>query len=72
MFPYFHRFLRPASFMLFALSVCLSHPQAARAAIFNVDMTTDNASATDCDDATPNDCSLRGAINRANASAGGA
>ncbi len=31
-------------------------------AILNVDTTTDDATLTACDDATPNDCSLRGAI----------
>ena len=37
-----------------------------QAAIFSVDTTNDDASATACDDATPNDCSLRGAIIKAN------
>ena len=38
-----------------------------QAATFNVDRTTDDASAKTCDDATANDCSLRGAILAANA-----
>ncbi len=38
----------------------------ARAAIFNVDTTADDPALTACDDATPNDCSLRGAIIKAN------
>lgn len=38
----------------------------ARAAVFNVDTTLDDAGLVRCDDATPNDCSLRGAIIRAN------
>src|SRR6266700_2453232 len=38
----------------------------ARAAVFNVDTTVDDPALTACDDATPNDCSLRGAIIRAN------
>jgi len=37
-----------------------------RAAVLNVDTTTDDAALTACDDATPNDCSLRGAIIKAN------
>jgi len=41
----------------------------ARAAAYDVDRFDDNAGATDCT-ATPNDCSLRGAITAANASPG--
>src|SRR5262245_60429597 len=37
------------------------------AATFTVDTTTDDPALTSCDDATPNDCSLRGAITAANA-----
>ncbi|MBI3247648.1 MAG: hypothetical protein HYZ50_14180 [Deltaproteobacteria bacterium] len=37
------------------------------AATFTVDRTDDETTATTCDDATPNDCSLRGAILAANA-----
>ena len=40
------------------------------AATFTVDRTDDNAGATACDDTTPNDCSLRGAIIKANTMAG--
>jgi hypothetical protein len=39
----------------------------AHAATFNVDRVDDDATATTCDDASPNDCSLRGAILAANA-----
>ena len=39
-------------------------------ATFVVDRTDDDAAATACADATPNDCSLRGAITAANALAG--
>ena len=38
----------------------------ALSAVFNVDRTDDNAAATACDDGTPNDCSLRGAVIAAN------
>lgn len=38
----------------------------ARAAVVNVDTTTDDASLMTCDDATSSDCSLRGAIVKAN------
>ena len=38
----------------------------ARSAVFNVDTTVDDASLSGCDDTTPNDCSLRGAIIKAN------
>jgi hypothetical protein len=37
-----------------------------RAAVLNVDTTLDDASLARCGDTTPNDCSLRGAIIRAN------
>jgi len=39
----------------------------ARAAVFNVDTVVDDPSLAACEDATPNDCSLRGAIIKANA-----
>jgi len=39
----------------------------AQAATFIVDRTDDTTAATACDDETPNDCSLRGAILAANA-----
>ena len=47
----------------FALG-CATPP--AKAAVFNVDTTVDDAALAGCDDATPNDCSLRGAIIKAN------
>ena len=37
-----------------------------QAAVFNVDTIVDDPTLTACDDATPNDCSLRGAIIKAN------
>jgi hypothetical protein len=39
----------------------------AQAATFTVDTTTEDAALTACNDFTPNDCSLRGAILVANA-----
>lgn len=42
----------------------------AEAAVFQVDRSDDAPAATTCDGATPNDCSLRGAIIAANAAAG--
>jgi len=39
---------------------------APRAAVFTVDTTVDDPSLTACDDVTPGDCSLRGAIVKAN------
>ena len=43
---------------------------AASAATFTVDTTADDAALSACTDATPGDCSLRGAINNANSLAG--
>src|ERR1700745_2692777 len=37
-----------------------------QAAVFNVDTIVDDPTLTACNDATPNDCSLRGAIIKAN------
>src|SRR5215471_16064259 len=48
------------------LLVLARAPSIAQAATFMVDTTTDDAGASACDDATPNDCSLRGAILAAN------
>jgi len=53
-----------------AVGLCPGLAQISQAATFTVDRTDDNASAAACDDATPNDCSLRGAIITANARAG--
>lgn len=50
---------------LFAVVVCFL-AQASSAAVFNVDTTVDAPNLSACDDATPNDCSLRGAIIKAN------
>ncbi|HET9762582.1 MAG TPA: hypothetical protein VFR50_03665, partial [Casimicrobiaceae bacterium] len=47
----------------FALGCAASE---ADAAVFNVDTTVDDAALAGCDDATPSDCSLRGAIIKAN------
>ena len=56
--------------VLVLILICGSGPVSlAYAAIFTVDRTDDVASATACDDATPSDCSLRGAVSRANAAA---
>lgn len=57
-------FLITLTFTLFAL--CAGTVPLAQAATFIVDRSDDDASATVCDDATPNDCSLRGAIIKAN------
>ena len=51
------------------VTICLALgcvPSAPNAAVFNVDTTVDDPSLIACDDATPNDCSLRGAIIKAN------
>lgn len=55
------------SVALFTLALYLSCSPVALAATFNVDTATDDVTATACDDATPNDCNLRGAILAANA-----
>jgi hypothetical protein len=55
----------PSLLRLVTILFAASFP--AQAATFNVDSTTDDAAATACDDATANDCSLRGAILAANA-----
>ncbi len=55
--------------LIFALSaVALSAPGVVRAATFTVDTTSDSVALTACT-AAPDDCSLRGAITRANADA---
>ncbi len=59
---------RPTSLALLAFSLSLAAP--ALGATFNVDRADDSAAETDCDDATPDDCTLRGAIIAANASSG--
>jgi hypothetical protein len=48
----------------------VSFPSFSYPATFTVDRADDVVTATDCDDATPNDCSLRGAIIKANATLG--
>jgi len=53
-----------------ALALAMQGVPTTWAATFNVDRTDDDATATACVDATPNDCSLRGAIIEANALAG--
>jgi hypothetical protein len=42
-------------------------PAPPTSAVFNVDNNSDDPGKDDCDDMAPNDCSLRGAINRINA-----
>jgi hypothetical protein len=49
----------------FAIAAQMLMPQAL-AAVFNVDTIVDDAGLVACDDATSNDCSLRGAITKAN------
>jgi hypothetical protein len=56
--------------MLVLIGGVIIHPSAVRAATLNVDTTADDAAKMECDDATPDDCSLRGAIRKANAEAG--
>src|SRR5262245_35185033 len=51
------------TFLTFTLILMTAYAQAAT---YNVDTTIDAASLTTCNDATPNDCSLRGAIIKAN------
>lgn len=48
------------------LAVALAAGAPGHAAVVNVDTTVDDASLAQCDDARPNDCSLRGAIVKAN------
>jgi cysteine-rich repeat protein len=54
--------LQVVAFIFFALAI----PTGVNAATFNVDRNDDDATATGCDDGTANDCSLRGAIIKAN------
>jgi hypothetical protein len=67
MHHFFYHFLNRTNLVLFVLALCLGRGPDALAASFKVDTTTDSATATACDDATPDDCSLRGAILAANA-----
>jgi hypothetical protein len=62
----------PLFFCLIAWTVVLCGGSRALtyAATFTVDRTDDTAAATGCADATPNDCSLRGAIIKANTTPG--
>jgi len=53
-------------FMPAILAVALVAMSPSRAATLTVDTTVDDPAATACTDATPNDCSLRGAIIKAN------
>ena len=52
--------------MFFVLMLAMAQQRSAHAGVFNVDTTVDDASLTACADAAPNDCSLRGAIIKAN------
>lgn len=58
--------LRLAGFALLAAFLRFATPAAAARTV-TVDTTTDNGALSACDDATPNDCSLRGAMNAAGA-----
>jgi hypothetical protein len=53
--------------LLAALSLAAALAAVAQAAVFNVDTTVDDPVLAQCSDAAPNDCSLRGAIIKANA-----
>jgi len=57
------------SLSLMAILTVWGMAVAVNAATFNVDTTTDNTN-QGCLDATPNDCSLRGAISKANSTSG--
>lgn len=57
--------------ILLAIVVCTAaHTSPAEATTFTVDTIADDAAETGCDDATPDDCSLRGAVARANGNPG--
>ena len=60
------RVLQLGIFMPAILAVALVAMSPSRAATLTVDTTVDDSTATACTDATPNDCSLRGAIIKAN------
>src|SRR5256885_13606098 len=60
------RVLQLGIFMPAILAVALGAMSPSRAATLTVDTTVDDPAATFCIDATPNDCSLRGAIIKAN------
>lgn len=53
----------------FILILALGGALAVQAATFNVDTTADDATKTACENDAPGDCSLRGAVSRANAAA---
>ena len=52
-----------------AVALVVASVTAARAATFQVDTTADDASKTTCSDDVPGDCSLRGAVAKANGDA---
>jgi hypothetical protein len=58
--------LRFGVFALTIIVAVLAGMPRTHAATFTVDTTVDDPAATPCTDAAPNDCSLRGAITRAN------
>src|SRR5262249_36308659 len=60
--------LRTTRPLLLALALIFT-PGIARARTVTVDTTVDNGALSTCDDATPNDCSLRGALLAAGAAA---
>src|SRR5262245_66571866 len=61
---------RPLRLPALAIAWALLVPTAAGARVLTVDTTVDDASLAVCNDATPNDCSLRGAITAANGNPG--
>jgi uncharacterized repeat protein (TIGR01451 family) len=62
--------MRPRLLVLLALFLGLAFPAITPGAILTVDTTLDDATKSACDDAVDGDCSLRGAIAKANADAG--
>jgi hypothetical protein len=68
--PFVVRCVPSRSTRAFAIAWALLVPTAVGARALTVDTTVDDGSLTACDDATTNDCSLRGAITAANANPG--
>lgn len=67
------RLFLPHKFLIFTLCLSLllgTTASPVRAATYVVDRTDDSATATDCSDGVNNDCSLRGAIIKANTTGG--
>ena len=68
--PFIVRCVRSRPTRALAIAWALLVPTAVGARALTVDTTADDGSLTACDDTTPNDCSLRGAITVANANPG--